>query len=68
MNDTENTQDMDRQEFPILSHELGRRLSSKEVADYMGLDEDTVRKYYEDSVEFVQWVRKAGSCSLKKTS
>jgi hypothetical protein len=37
-----------KQRFPILNHELGRRLSTKEVADYMGLDEDTVRKYYED--------------------
>jgi hypothetical protein len=48
MKTTDNTQNMDRQKFPILSHELGRRVSTKEVADYLGLDEDTVRKYYED--------------------
>ena len=31
-----------------LKEGLGRRLSSKEVAAFLGLDEDTVRKYYRE--------------------
>ena len=30
----------------LLKNELGSPLKPKEVAEYLGLDEDTVRKYY----------------------
>jgi hypothetical protein len=36
-----------REKYPMLNKELGRRLSTREVAEYLELDEDTVRKYYE---------------------
>lgn len=31
----------------VLQHELGHRLTTKEVAEYLGLDEDSVRKHYQ---------------------
>lgn len=33
--------------FPLLDRELGRRLTTKETAAYLGLDEDSVRKHYQ---------------------
>ncbi|CCH49468.1 protein of unknown function [Pseudodesulfovibrio piezophilus C1TLV30] len=33
--------------FDILSQELGKRLSTKEVASFLGLDKETVRKHFE---------------------
>ena len=32
----------------LLNDELGRRMSAEEVADYLGLDEKTVRQYYRE--------------------
>ena len=32
----------------LLNDELGRRMSAEEVANYLGLDEKTVRQYYRE--------------------
>ena len=32
----------------LLENELGRRMSAEEVANYLGLDEKTVRQYYRE--------------------
>jgi hypothetical protein len=32
--------------FDILRQELGQRLSTKEVGEFLGIDDDTVRKHY----------------------
>jgi hypothetical protein len=31
----------------VLTEKLGKRLTSKEVADYLGVDVETVRRYYQ---------------------
>lgn len=36
------------QKYPILGKELGQKLTTREVAAYLDLDEDTVRKYYRE--------------------
>jgi len=41
-------QNIDGDKYPILNAELGKRISTKEVAEFLGLDEDTVRKYYRE--------------------
>jgi hypothetical protein len=34
--------------MPVLENELGRRMSAEEVANYLGLDEKTVRQYHRE--------------------
>ncbi|MFO8111370.1 MAG: helix-turn-helix domain-containing protein [Desulfosalsimonadaceae bacterium] len=48
MKNLSETPDTKWQEFPILQNELGCRLKTEEVAEFLGLDEDTVRKYYRE--------------------
>lgn len=48
MEQTKTPSDTTHQQYRILERELGRRLSTKEVAAYLGLDEDTARKYYQE--------------------
>jgi hypothetical protein len=48
METTDEKQGSNWLKFTMLNQSLGQKLTTQEVAAYMGLDEDTVRKYYKE--------------------